>query len=68
MKIIKVREMQKELRRLGCEAIRIKGSHEVWKLPNGNCLTIVANHKNAEVSRTVMANVMKALADAGLAL
>lgn len=63
---MKVRDLQRALQDRACAAIRIKGSHEIWKLPNGNCLSIVVNHKNADVSRIVLANVNKGLREAGI--
>jgi predicted RNA binding protein YcfA (HicA-like mRNA interferase family) len=42
VKPIKYRALAKLLRSLGCDLIRTRGSHEVWRTPQG-CTTTIPN-------------------------
>jgi predicted RNA binding protein YcfA (HicA-like mRNA interferase family) len=57
----KYRELIHYLRRYGAKPLRQRGSHEVWQLPNGRTFSLVVNHINDPVSRTVLKNVSDAL-------
>lgn len=65
---MKVRDMQVFLRENGCEALRIRGSHEIWRLPNNTTIALVVNHLNADVSRVVFKTIRATLAVAGITL
>jgi predicted RNA binding protein YcfA (HicA-like mRNA interferase family) len=63
---MKVREMAQKLNSMGCAQIRTNGSHQVWRTPKGGAVTIVCNHSNAEVSKTVLSSVRRVLKAEGL--
>lgn len=61
MKVLKVRELVDLLKSEGAVAVRIRGSHQVWRLPDGRSTTIVVNHMNADATRRVLASVRRFL-------
>ena len=65
---IKVRTLVEQLRALGCTPVRTEGSHQVWSIPGAGHVPIVINHANADVSRRVLATLLRALRRAGLRL
>lgn len=56
-----VREALQKLRALGAVPLRQKGSHQVWRLPNGRTVVLVVNHVSDPISRIVRAKVERAL-------
>ena len=64
MKYTKVREFKKTLESIGATHDRTSGSHEIWKLPNGRSVSIVAGA--GEVTRNVMHHVRKVFRESGL--
>lgn len=57
-----IRETQRELKDMGAQWLRQKGSHESWKLPNGETVTIsIGASKQASLSLFVWASLKKAL-------
>ena len=65
---MKVRDMTRKLVSLGCISTRQNGSHQIWKTPQGNMISIVCNHQNAEVSPIVLKNTRRTLESEGLVL
>jgi len=65
MKVIKVRDLVEILKSAGAVAVRVRGSHQVWKMPNGRSTTIVVNHMNADATRRVLASVRRLLVGNG---
>ncbi len=63
---MKVRDLQQELRALGCRPERITGSHERWQTPCRAHVTIVVNHRNADVTQAVLTDVRRVLRAEGI--
>jgi predicted RNA binding protein YcfA (HicA-like mRNA interferase family) len=63
MKYIKVRKFKQTLQDMGATHERTTGSHEMWKLPNGKTISIVAG--GGEVTRNVMHHVRKVFRESG---
>jgi predicted RNA binding protein YcfA (HicA-like mRNA interferase family) len=57
-----VRELLHELRRIGAIAIRTKGSHQTWELPDGERIGLVVNHPGDNAGRREILVVERALA------
>ena len=49
------RELRDELRGLGASPVRLKGSHEVWRFPDGKIFVAVVNHLNDAVDANIVA-------------
>ena len=58
----KVRDLLAYLRRSGWRPIRCRGSHEQWVSPEGETVTLVIHHANAEVAPCVLRAVRRRLA------
>jgi predicted RNA binding protein YcfA (HicA-like mRNA interferase family) len=65
---MKVRDLIRHMKDHGCVALRQSGSHEMYRLPNGQTFPIVVNHKNDEVSLVVMSSARRAFKAAGIPL
>lgn len=63
MKYLKVRKFKQHLETMGAVHDRTTGSHEMWKLPNGKTISIVAG--GGEVTRNVMHHVKKVFRESG---
>lgn len=57
----KVRDLLHELRRIGARAIRTKGSHQTWELPDGERIGLVINHLGDNAGRREILIVERAL-------
>jgi predicted RNA binding protein YcfA (HicA-like mRNA interferase family) len=57
----KVRDLLHELRACGWRPVRCRGSHQTWRAPDGDLLTVVVNHPGHDVSPVVLASVRRAL-------
>lgn len=49
------RELRARLRELGAEPVRTKGSHEMWRLPDGEMFVVVRNHLGQPVPPNIIA-------------
>ena len=58
---MKIRELQRILRDAGCSAVRISGTHEVWRTSNGASLPPIPIHPGHDVSVGVRTMVLRAL-------
>jgi predicted RNA binding protein YcfA (HicA-like mRNA interferase family) len=56
---VKVRNLLTALRAAGGTPIRCRGSHQQWRFPDGQQVTVVVNHMNAEASKVVLASVRR---------
>lgn len=66
---MKVRDLMRALRALGCTPVRRKGSHETWKTPGGKgTMTLTVHHPEHTASPVVLASVRRALATENLKL
>lgn len=63
---IRVADLMRYLRELGCQPIRTRGSHQIWRTPRGQSFALVVNHLGHDVSRIVLAVVRRTLAREGL--
>lgn len=57
----KVRDVLSQLRAAGWEPVRCRGSHQIWRGPEGQSMPVVVNHENDEVSPRVLATFRKYL-------
>lgn len=48
------RELLDELRRMGATSVRLKGSHEVWRFPDGEIFVAVINHLGDAVNANIL--------------
>lgn len=48
------RELRDELPALGARRVRARGSHEVWRFPDGKIFVAVVNHLNDSVDANIL--------------
>lgn len=48
------RELRDALRRLGAVPVRFRGSHEVWRFPDGKIFVAVVNHLADAVDANIL--------------
>jgi predicted RNA binding protein YcfA (HicA-like mRNA interferase family) len=64
-----VRELRKRCSSLGAVLLRhTDGSHEVWRFPSGDNVSIKANKPGDTASPGIMSDVRRALKKSGLSL
>ena len=63
--LVKTRQVQRALSRLGCRFVRQRGSHETWETPSGRRLPILLNNEDDLRCRIVKA-ILTALIAEGL--
>ena len=49
------RDLQAGLRRLGACPVRTRGSHEVWRFPDGEVFLVICNHPSDSVPVGIVA-------------
>ncbi|MSQ32907.1 MAG: type II toxin-antitoxin system HicA family toxin [Dehalococcoidia bacterium] len=55
-------ELTRKLRRLGFQMYRrAKGSHEIWWNPSTRVLTTISAHKDREIPKGTLADILKQL-------
>jgi len=52
----KVRELLAELRDAGWRPVRCRGSHQIWRAPDGRTMPLVINHMNDDTTPSVVAS------------
>jgi predicted RNA binding protein YcfA (HicA-like mRNA interferase family) len=59
---MKTAALLRDLAAAGAEAVRHRGSHRIFRLPNGLRVTVPVSGSHADASRATVALVRKALA------
>ena len=60
---MKTRALIRIVEQAGGERIRVKGSHQIYRLPNGKRLTIAVNGTRIEARPETVRDVQRALAE-----
>lgn len=56
---MKNRELRVRLLEEGCVPVRISGSHEIWRMPDGRTFPTTCAHMNSDVTRFVRRTILR---------